>query len=79
MVKSEHFSDAAQALEKLAQALAEVEPEMVRNNDPAFVAKREDRRQMGIAAKKVRVLPLSVNVGRDCRQRFNADRRHKDY
>ncbi len=49
------------------------------NDNPNFVARREERRQRGIFAKRMRVLPVVVRYGLTERQRLNADRRHKNY
>ena len=56
------------------------EPPSRCNDDPEFVAEREERRQLGIAAKAMRVLPIYVRFGRrgDNRQRFNAERRNRN-
>ena len=51
-----------------------------KNDDPDFVAEREERRQMGIDAKNMMMLPVYVRFGRrgDNRQRFNAERRNRN-
>lgn len=49
------------------------------NDDPEFVAEREERRQLGIAAKAMRMMPGVVRFGRqdDARQRFNSERQNR--
>lgn len=51
-----------------------------KNDDPDFVAEREERRQMGIDAKNMRMLPVYVSFGRrgDNLQRFNSERRNRN-
>ncbi len=55
------------------------EPPYRCNDDPVFVAEREERRQASIAAKSMRNLPGSVRFGRrdDSRQRFNSERQNR--
>ena len=52
---------------------------VAKNDSPEFVAEREERRQMGIDAKNMRMLPVFVHFGRrgDNRQRFNNDRQNR--
>ncbi len=49
------------------------------NENPEFVAEREERRQLGIAAKAMRMMPCLVRFGRrgDSRQRFNNQRQNR--
>ena len=71
--EEEKMLDLAAYMDQLA------EPPSRCNDDPEFVAEREERRQLGIAAKAMRMMPGLVRFGRrgDNRQRFNEPRQNR--